>query len=144
MNEKHFLDPSSSHFLSTNAWLHFAYLFLPSSLSLYRSGSAVPLWWTPTSMGATSGASSWVAPLSSSFCSFFSYKLRVDAERTSRWETLNCLSVLAIDLEHLKEMRRWQPQRSVHSTQQQQHGLLLKLALVKICNKSSFILLLHC
>lgn len=78
-----------------------SFIFLPSSLSLYKSGSAVPLWWMLTSVWTTSGTGSWVALLSSSFCSFLSYKLLVDAGRTSTKESLiNCLSVLITYLEH--------------------------------------------
>lgn len=54
-------------------------LFLPSSLSLYRSGSELPLWLTFMSVRTSSGSRGCAGPLSSSFCSFFSYSLRVDA-----------------------------------------------------------------
>lgn len=108
---------TSCVFLSTisslNVW-QLLFFFLPSSLSLYKSGSAVPLWWMLISAGTASGTSSWVAPMSSSFCSFLSYRLRVDAERTSRREKLiNCMRVIIIQQEHLKEVWR---HASVHST----------------------------
>lgn len=62
-------------------------LFLPSSLSLYRSGSELPLWLTFMSVRTSSGSRGCAGPLSSSFCNFFSYSLRVDAERVRKRES---------------------------------------------------------
>lgn len=60
--------------------------FLPSSLSLYNSESELPLWLTFISVRTRSGTGSCAGLSSSSFCSFFSYSLRVDAEQSGELE----------------------------------------------------------